>query len=94
MVAQVLPYAGQIAHHRDAVAAEVISRTYPRKHEQLRGRDGPSAENNLVAFDGENIAAAFDHRPDGPVAFKQYAVNGAVGPNREIQAVPGRVQIP
>ena len=80
MVAEVLADAGSIVDDGDAHAAEVVSRADAGKHQELGRGDCAAAEDDLVGFDGEHLAAAFDHHAGGAVAVEDDAVDGAVGP--------------
>ena len=51
------------------------------------GSDCAAAENDLVALDGELLAAALHHRAYGLVAFEDDPVDGAVGPDRQVEPV-------
>ncbi len=74
----------------DAQAPKVFRRSDARKRQELGGSDCAAAENDLVALDGELLAAALYLRAYGLVAFEDDPVDGAVGPDRQVEPVPGR----
>ena len=93
MVSHVLPHAGQVGHHRDAELPQVGRRADARQHQDVGRADGAGAENDLVAFDGEDLAAAFHPSSDSAVAFEQDALHVAVGADGEIEAMARLVQV-
>ena len=79
---------------RGCPSSEGVSPVRRPKASGVGGSDcAAAAENDLVALDGELLAAALYLRAYGPVAFEDDPVDGAVGPDRQVEPVPGRVQV-
>ena len=93
MVAEVLADAGAVVNHGDAEAAQVLGGADAGEHEQLGRGDGAAAEDDLIAFHGEDLAAGFDHHAGRLIAVKQDAVDGAVGADGQVEAVTGHVEV-
>src|SRR5262247_3429179 len=59
----------------------------------MRGTNGASAENDLVARYHKGFAAALDLNPRGPLSVEQEAMHQAVGLNGQVQPMPGLTQM-
>ena len=55
--------------------------------------DGAGGQDNLLALDGEGLAAALHLDAHGLLALEDDAAGDAVGPDGQVQAVSGRVEI-
>ena len=93
MVAQVLPHAGQVVDDRNGQAFKVFRRADAREQQQLGGSDGAAAEDDAVAVDNEAVAAAVHFHAHGFSAVKDDAADGNAGPEGQVQAVAGLLQV-
>ena len=98
MVAQILPHAGRIQHHRNAQPVQRGGRPDARQHQQLGRGDGAGAEDDFGAGDGELFAAAFHlgaHGPRPPVGagFEQDAMHRYIGLDGEVHPVAGGAEV-
>src|SRR5947208_2352922 len=93
MIPEVLPDARHILHHGNTEAPELRGRPYAREQEEVGRADRPGTQDDVRTSDGERLAAAVHDDPHRPVTLKQHAVDQAVGSDRQVQAVPARVQV-
>ena len=77
---------------RDAELVQRGRRADAREHQYLGRRDGPGAEDDFLALDGERLAAALHLGADGLLAVEQHAVDNDVGLDRQVQAVAGSAE--
>src|SRR5262245_32241848 len=59
----------------------------------MRGTNGTSAKNNLVAGHDKGFTAPLDLNPRGPLPVEQEAMHQAVGLNGQVQPMPGLTQM-
>ena len=93
MVTQILSHTGQIVHHWQTHLVEVAGGANPRQQHDLWRANGAGTEDNLVGFSHKYLTAGLDFNANCFLALEYYSAGGAIGPNRQIQSVPGRVQV-
>ena len=64
----------------------------PERRQYLRRPDGAAAQHDLLALDGEDLAAALHLDAHGLVAVKHHAAGVDVAPHRQVEPVAGRAQ--
>ena len=67
--------------------------THTGEQHDLRRSDSAGTEDDLVCFSGKYLASALDLHSNGFLTLKDDSAGGAVGPDRQVQPVPGRSQI-
>ena len=93
VVAQVLAHALSIMHHADTETLQVLRGADAGEHQQLRRCHRAGTEDDLIALDGERLAAAFGLHSHRFLAVEQDPVGGHAATNCQVQAVSCRVQI-
>ena len=78
---------------RDAEASQLRRRANARKQQDVGRADCTGAEDYLIALGDELFASALHLSSDCFLALEYDAVDGAVGPQGEVQAVPGHVEV-
>ncbi len=95
VVLQVLAYAGQLLHQRDAELLQQRARADPRTLQDLRRGDGAAAQQHFAAR-ARNVgllAAAQITNADGTLALEQHAVGDGMGVDGQVRPLLGLVQI-
>ena len=87
MVAEVLTHARQVLDHRHSHFLQMSRRADAGEHQNLRGGHGPGAQDHLVAFNGECLAAALDLDAAGAGAIEQDPAHQHVAADGEVQPV-------
>ena len=67
--------------------------SYARQHEYLRRADRARAQDDLVALDRENLAAAFNGHARRHAAVELHAVDDAVGADGQVQPVARNAEV-
>jgi hypothetical protein len=93
MVAEVSPDAGKVVQYWNSQSFQILRRTYPGEHQYLGRRYRTRAQDYLISLRREGLAAAVDHHPSGPPVLYQDSLNGAVGPDGQIQPVTTLTEI-
>ena len=70
----------------------MIGGAHARQHQDLRRCHSASAEDDLVALDLEDLAAALNLDADGPLALEQDAAHNDIGLDRQVQLVAHRAR--
>ena len=89
MVAQVFAYAGQVVDHGDAHFPQMSGRAYAGEQQDLGRGDGAAGEDDPVAIDFKDVAAAFGGHAHGLFAVKEDAADHHAAAHGQVEAVAG-----
>ena len=94
VVLEVLPHAGEVAHHRDPQRAEVLGGAHAGEHQELRRPDRPRAQDDLASRPCLALGAALpvgdSHRS---AVLDEHPGRERVALDGEVLPVEGRTQV-
>ena len=93
MVLHVAANAGQVMNGVDAQQTQVFGGPDAGQQQQLRRSDCPGTQDDFFAFDKERLVVAFNLNPGSPLAFEPDTPCQDIGPDRQVQAMPARLQV-
>ena len=93
VIAQILADARQLVDLANTHLLKMALRTDAGQQQDLGRPDGAAAQDDLVSFDVEDLAAALNLYSHGPFPVEQHPVGGDVAPHGDVQAVAGLAQV-
>ena len=92
MVVQIAPDAGQIEHRLDTMAAQMLCRSDPGQHQNLRTVDRPGRNHDLARRDLPRLTVDAKTHAAHPLAVEQHAFDQRAGLHLEVRPLAHRIE--
>jgi hypothetical protein len=94
VILQIATHIGQVGDHFDGVLAQMIGRTEPGQHQQLRRVDGAGSEDHFTGFDSlHSVSTAPQLHAGRTAVVEQHAFDQRVRAHLQVGAMANGFQI-